>query len=108
MYRITLYPLRDPKDGHRLFAGKFVAVLGGRQLCLSRQPLLDCARILLRDYAVDPNERIAIRHDGADHDAMTGRIGAAAKLMVIENERDGPKFGRWKPFPVDAVRPGEV
>jgi hypothetical protein len=45
--RIVLHPAFDG-HGARL-RGKFVAVFGGRQLCVSREPLLAASRVLLAE-----------------------------------------------------------
>lgn len=97
IYRITLYPVRAP-DGARLMPDRFIAVRRGRQLCISKQPLLDCARILMREGAL-PDDTIAIRHDGDAYDAMTARIDIAARTTVRETETHGPRFVRWEAFP---------
>ena len=39
-----------------------------------------------------------MRHAGSDTDALTAQIGAAAKLRVKE-DRKGPRFVPWEPFP---------
>ena len=43
------------KNGERLH-GKFVTMFGERQICISRQPLLDAARVLKAE-GVDPETR---------------------------------------------------
>ena len=91
------------RHGARLH-GKFLVTLDGRQLCISRQPLLDAARVLLAD-GVDPETSIATRHAGAGFDAMTSTVGAAAKWTVKENEIQSPHFVRWEAFPASRVRP---
>jgi hypothetical protein len=55
MLRIILHPAFD-RHGKRLH-GRSVATLDGRQLCVSRQPLLDSARILIVE-GVDPARAI--------------------------------------------------
>jgi hypothetical protein len=82
MLRVILHPAFN-RHGARLH-GKFVVTLDGRQLCVSRQPLLDAARILIEE-GVDPTTPIATRHAGADFDSMTSTVGAAAKWTVREN-----------------------
>ena len=84
--------------------GKFVATLDGRQLCISRQPLLDAARVLINE-GIDPATPIATRHAGADFDAMTSTVGAAAKWTVKENKIQSPHFVRWEAFPASRIRP---
>ena len=83
--------------------GKFVATLDGRQICISRQPLLDAARILISE-GVDPATPIATRHTGSDFDAMTSIVGATAKWTARENETQSLHFVRWKAFPAVRVR----
>ena len=91
------------RHGARLH-GKFVVTLDGRQFCISRRPLLDAARILIKER-VDPETPIATRHAGADFDAMTSTVGAAAKWTVKENEIQSPHFVRWEAFPASRIRP---
>ena len=102
MLRVILRPAFN-RHGARLH-GKFVATLGGRQLCISRQPLLDAARVLIKE-GVDPATPIVTRHAGADFDAMTSTVGAAARWTVRETETEGPRFVRWEAFPASRVRP---
>ena len=87
MLRVILRPAFN-RHGARLH-GKFVVTLDGRQLCISRQPLLDAARVLIKE-GVDPATPIATRHAGAGFDAMTSTVGAAAKWTVRENETQSP------------------
>ena len=102
MLRVILHPAFN-RHGARL-CGKFVVTLDGRQLCISRQPLLDAARVLLAD-GVDPETPIATRHAGSDFDAMTSTVGTAARWTVKENEIQSPHFVRWEAFPASRVRP---
>lgn len=81
--------------------GRFVARLGGRVLLpATRQPLLDCARVLLGEGA-SPTDRIEMRHDGSPHVALRSTIAAAAKLTVEEGPDRGPVLVLWRdrPFP---------
>ena len=98
---INISPAFDGQGVRR--HGLFFADLDGRQLCISRQPLLDAARVLLAE-GVDPETPIATRHAGADFDAMTSTVGAAAKWTVRENETQSPHFVRWEAFPACRVR----
>jgi len=77
--RVILRPAFN-RHGARLH-GRFVVTLDGRQLCISRQPLLDAARVLIKE-GVDPATPIATRHAGAGFDAMTSIVGTAAKWTV--------------------------
>jgi hypothetical protein len=103
MLRIILRPAFN-RHGARLH-GKFVVTLDGRQLWISRQPLLDAARVLLTE-GVSPDTPVATRHVGAGFDAMTSTstVGAAAKWTVRENETQSPHFARWEAFPAVRVR----
>lgn len=83
-------------------AERFKAYLDKRLLCTSRQPLLDSARVLLAD-GLNPSTLITMRHRGGNSmDGLTADIGRASKLMVEENNKRGPRFVRWKPFPKSA------
>ena len=97
MLRVILRPAFN-RHGVRLH-GKFVVTLDGRQVRISRQPLLDAARILIKE-GIDPATPIATRHAGAAFDAMTSTAGAAARWTVRENKTQSPTFVRWEAFPV--------
>jgi hypothetical protein len=94
--RLILNPAFNSHD-QRLH-GKFTVHLDDRQLCISRQPLLDGARILLAE-GFDPETPIVTRHAGDAFDAMISTVGEAAKWTVRENETEGPRFVRWTAFP---------
>ena len=61
-----------------------------------RQPFFDSARQLL-DLGHDPTTVLVMRHAGSDTDALTGRIGAAAKLRVKGSRKGPPRFVAWDP-----------
>jgi hypothetical protein len=61
----------------------------------SRTPLLDSARILLRQ-GIDPHTPLTMRHARATHDALTSTVGAAAKLTVLVSSVGRPIFGRFQ------------
>ena len=68
-----------------------MACLGERVILeSSRQPLLDAARFLLGE-GVTPDTRIAMRHQGSPHVALSSTVGKAAKLEV-KDDIDGPRF----------------
>jgi hypothetical protein len=90
---LTVTPTLNP-EGRRgqLFDGAFD---GDPVIRRSPHPLLDIARALLA-AGVDPTTPIAMRHAGANCDALTATVGAAAKLTVREG--DGrPQLRHWKP-----------
>jgi len=65
--------------------GRFMACLGERVILeSSRQPLLDAARFLLGE-GVTPDTRIAMRHQGSPHVALSSTVGKAAKLEVKDD-----------------------
>ena len=99
--RVILRPAFN-RRGERLH-GRFVATLDGRQLCISRQPLLDAARVLIKE-GIDPATPIATWHAGAGFDAMTSTVGTAAKWTVREDNTVSPTFVRWKAFSRDDVQ----
>ena len=101
MLRVILRPAFN-RHGARLH-GKFVVTLDGRQLCISRQPLLDAARVLINE-GIDPTTPIATRHAGAGFDAITSTVGTAAKWTVREDSTGSPTFVRWKAFSRDDVQ----
>lgn len=89
---ISVTPINPP-----LGRGRFEVRHGDRVILIrsSRQPLLDAARIFLA-AGVPPDTRIAMRHAGADHDALRATVGKAAKLTVVERDRgNGPVFEQW-------------
>lgn len=101
MVRIILH-LAYGLNGDRLH-GKFIAMLDGRQLCISREPLFAASRILLAE-GMDPGTTIVTRHAASDWhsgeiDAMISTIGEAAKWTVREDEKTSPTLVRWRPFP---------
>lgn len=64
----------------------------------TRLPFCDGARELLRRGHA-PSTIIEMRHKGASIVAMRGMIGKVAALTVVETDKVGPVFARWKPFP---------
>jgi hypothetical protein len=94
---LIIRPHCSQQTGKRV-QGRFEACLDGRLICISRQPLLDAARMLAAD-GVDPATLVAVRHEGVAYDALRSTVGVAAGPTVEENERVGPRFARWKAFP---------
>jgi hypothetical protein len=77
--------------------GKFEARLNGAAelLLVSRQPLLDVARVLL-GARCKPGATIALRRAMTSGDDMRSSIEVAAKLTVDESK--GTVLVGWKPF----------
>jgi len=78
------------------------ARLADRLLCVSRQPFLDSARVLLGE-AHDPSTALVMRHAGTE--SLRSTIGYAAKLTVKEPEKAAPYFGKWTPYPSPVAPP---
>src|SRR5262249_55725154 len=81
---------------------RFEARLDGedRILCVSHQPFVDAARVLV-DEGCDPTEILTMRHVGSETIALTAQLGAAAKCMVEEGSSDGPRFVQHVPWSSD-------
>ena len=71
------------RHGNRL-RGRFAAMLGDHQLCVSSNPFQAAARVLL-DAGYDPDLPIAGRPAGASFDTLTSTIGEAAKWTIEES-----------------------
>ena len=76
MIRITFRRAFD-RHGNRL-RGRFVAMLGDQELCISSSPFQAAASVLI-NAGYDPALPIAGRPVEANFDTMTSTIGAAAK-----------------------------
>jgi hypothetical protein len=88
-------PLPIPLD----HCGRCRVYLGRRLLVAgTRMPLLDAARKLIR-LGADPDAIIIMRHTGAGHDALRGRLGAAAELTLEECSDGRPRFRLCRPRP---------
>ena len=99
---INISPAFDGQGVRR--HGLFFADLDGRQLYISRQPLLDASRMLLAE-GVNPGTPIVTRHAGSGFDVMTSTVGAAAKWTVREDETRSPHLAPYKTFSRDDVQP---
>ena len=83
-------------------SGRFYeARLDGAVVCRSRTPFFSAARVLLKaGYA--PDTVFTMIHEGADTVSLRSTLGSAAKLAVVENSREGPRFSRYQPRPDEA------
>jgi hypothetical protein len=91
---------RDPANPPRHY--RFEARLEGnaRVLCVSHQPFVDAARVLV-DRGYDPTEILEMRHEGSETIALTEQLGVAAKLIVEESANGGPRFAQHVPWSSD-------
>lgn len=85
-------------DVRKLTATLYEVSLNGEVLCQSRTPLLSAARVLLR-RGVNPQTELRMVRFGSDVTVMRARLGDAAELTVVENDKSGPRFGKYKEFP---------
>ena len=75
-------------------------------LITSRTPFLSAARILLqRGYP--PDAILSMTHEGEEVVALRGRLGAAAKLTVVEDAIAGPRFGQYRAPAFGTAVPGQ-
>ena len=85
----------------------YEARLDGMVVCRSRTPFLSAARALL-EAGHAPGTILTMRHEGSDTVSLRATLGAAAKLTVVENSREGPRFACYRPppstMPIAAVR----
>jgi hypothetical protein len=94
----------DPQAGRR--HGVFEYSAAGYPLVrgFSRQPLLDACRQIKR-MGGDTSSRIGLFWPGCNTASLTCTIEAGAELMVEERAKgNGPRFVRFKEFPVEAFR----
>ena len=91
---------RDPANPPRHY--RFEARLEGNAciLCVSHQPFVDAARVLV-DEGYDPTEILRMRRLGSETIALTAQLGAAAKRIVEEGPSDGPRFVQHAPWSSD-------
>ena len=76
--------------------GQFEAYLNDRQLCVSRTPFYEAARVLMAE-GVDPRTTLVMRHAGSQTDSLKASLAAAAG-STVEETIYGPKLRRWKPL----------
>lgn len=82
--------------------GRYRAELAdGTVLCLSRQPFLDAARVLIT-AGFHPDTVLVGWRKGEAYWALKAALGKAARLTVDETRTC---FARWKAFSSSAVSP---
>ena len=93
MVRITFRCALD-RHGNRL-RGRFAAILGDQQLCVSSNPFQAAASVLI-NAGYDPALPIAGRPAEANFDTLTSTIGEAANWTIEENVTVSPLFKAGK------------
>lgn len=76
----------------------YEARLDGEVLCRSLTPFLSAARVLL-DARHSPDTVVTMRHEGSPVVSLRSTLGRAAKLTVIDNRHEGPRFAKYRPLP---------
>lgn len=82
--------------------GRFRASIEGRYLCDSVSPFLSAARILQREGVPDETP-IQSRDEASGVISLTSTVGAASRLTVLENAKEGPRFVPYRALPPDAL-----
>jgi hypothetical protein len=60
------------------------------------------ARQLLAEGKAERGDTLKTLYKG--NPSMTGLVGWFADHCVLETAKDGPRYAKWRPFPVDAFR----
>jgi hypothetical protein len=77
--------------------GRYIASVDGNDVCTSRIPFLDAARVLL-GVGVPAATRITMRWTGSRTNSLTSTVGAAAKLRVGDSGTGKPIFRPFHPY----------
>ena len=67
-----------------------------------RTPVLEACRRLIA-AGTDPKTRFEAWWHGAEHAALLGTVGSAAKLDVVERDNGSPRFERYRPRPAHTM-----
>ncbi len=105
--RLKTRPYIEPTRGCHV--DRFEAHLDGELICVSRQPRLDSARVLLkRGYPA--GMLLTTRAHNRNYDSFVPRpIGELAEETMVEGSRDGLRRRKWEPFEkVDSAQPVEA
>jgi len=92
--------LRIRTKPHPARPGVFVASFEGKTLCISRTPLADGARVLLK-MGFPPATLVTMRHDGSAHDSFVPETLANWAARAYVETAHGPRIIAWEPFPED-------
>jgi hypothetical protein len=66
-------------------------------LLTSKTPFVDASRVIL-DLGYDPSTILEMYDNDQSMVCLRGRLRDIAGIVVIEGERSGPRFGRYRPF----------
>ena len=102
-FTILIKPAFDPR-GKRLRNYYEVRLLGDREIiCISRQPLLDASRVLMK-LGADPSAKISMAYDVApERITLRGVVGIAAQYDVMGSRlvRRKSRVGLMRGSPVN-------
>ena len=95
IHQLMVLPCQPLRPDDHQWPGRFDALYGDRLLVeRTRTPFCDGARALLAQGLADSGDRLVMRYAGSESDALSAKVGTAAKLTVDEN---GPRFKRHDP-----------
>ena len=78
--------------------GMWLVRVDGAELCRSKTPFFSAARALL-DRGYDPNALLRWVDAKTGKTRLTGILGKAAKLTVLEDDRGVVRFAPYRPHP---------
>lgn len=70
---------------------------GREWIAATRIPTCAAARVL-QNLGAAPNDRLEMYREGRERPDLFGPIGWFAARTVVENERTGPVFAKYRPF----------
>jgi len=85
----------------------YEARLDGVTLCQSLTPFLSAARVLL-DAGHAPDTILTMTHEGSSVVSLRSTLSRAAKLTVVDNRHEGPRFAKYRPLPAIGEAHGAV
>jgi hypothetical protein len=74
--------------------GRWNADCGAHHVTAVRTPLLSMARKLL-EAGYDPALELRMTHRGAKTISMRVKLGDAAKIWIVKERRNGPRFAKY-------------
>jgi hypothetical protein len=95
---LTLARYKD-KAGLSRLINHYHAEYDGKRILTSDVASFDAARYLLNNNLAKEDDTLITYADGKP--LMTGSIKWFAEHTVQENEKVGPRFAKWRPFPKD-------
>ena len=98
MITLITKPYIEVKRGEPSHFDRFEAWLGRELICVSRQPRLDGARVLLK-RGISAETLLTTRAHNRDYDSwIPAPLGELAEWTIVESSRDGLLRRKWEPF----------